>query len=304
MDWMISKIIGEAIVMASRGNKQTSLRKEAILVMSRNIFNDDMCATKERNSEYLFLEYPSFFRITLARQLWPKEMREQTVFYKYKDSHKKFLLRMSDIFHGAIDYINKNLGDNKIKFIVTANVDYYQDYPWIGAIHSMGGKFIALNKESVIRPHDEKELFDRLNSNNFSYEGDTIAVYNDLAKEVYIRSGRFDADKIYSIGCPRVDELLGMHIDQAKKGNFILLSSFMDPSYMATGLWNDVLKIIQNDELLRGKVVIKCKDSNEKKNLEKIFKNLRFEYGPLSPKSRRAIAIRRKEAPHPKYPEL
>ena len=97
-----------------------------------------------------------------------------------------------------------------IKIILTANINYFQDYPWIDAIHRNNGKFVALEKESIffLPKSVKKIIIDTHKKHDFKYEGDAVFFYNDVAKETYIKTGGVQPERAFVTGCPRVDELI------------------------------------------------------------------------------------------------
>ena len=121
-----------------------------ILWMERKIFTDDVQALKDYKSNYFFIKFPQWLRPLLVHNnlVWPVRMAEQTKFYKYVDEYKLFLDRISKIFFNIITMV-EFITSVKIVVVLTANMDYYQDYPWINAIHKKKGKFIVLEKESI-----------------------------------------------------------------------------------------------------------------------------------------------------------
>lgn len=179
-----------------------------------------------------------------------------------------------------------------MKIILTANFDYYQDYPWISAVHKKNGKFVVLEKESIFyMPANERITVSWYKNRSFVYEGDAVLFYNETAKNVYIETGVVKPSQSFVTGCPRVDTLVSLAKNKKKKGDFALLVSFMDPAYRAVELWNKTLKAVYQDELLRNKTIIKCRDSEEVEIINRKFPGISAVYGPMEDYLKEPIAI-------------
>lgn len=252
----------------------------AILAIEKLIFSDDVAALARHGSQYLFLNYPTFLRLMLLSVLWPEEMREQGAFYPKRGAYKKLLLRISKVFGGVLDEIEAR-APVRVVALLTGNIDYSHDYPWIGALRARGRKFIVLQKESVIYSplykETRREVFER---DQFKFEGDAVLFYNRTAAVTYIETGPVAPEQAMVTGCPRVDELLSEPL-AADGGAFILVATFMDPLYKAGGLWREVAAAIAADPLLRGNVVFKCKHPLEMTLLEQEFPGIRAVCGSL-----------------------
>lgn len=274
LDYFMSKFIGIVTVCYNKKEFALNKNKKAILAMERGVFDYDVKAIKEYPSKYIIIIYPTLARSLLsddAEWLHPEEILEQTSFYTNKDKYKWLYDRLSNIYSKVLDTI-ESFGKVKVKVVLTANIDYFQDYPWIKAIHNKNGKFVVLEKESIVFKKTELDtLTARHNKYGFKYDGDAVLLYNELAKDIYCRIGSIKPNQTFITGCPRVDRLTALSKNKSEKSNFALFTSFMEPQHFGAGVCEEILKTIYEDELLRKKVIIKCKYAKEAEEIKKMY---------------------------------
>jgi len=290
LDYIISKLFGMFIILFNKNEIVKDEKKTVILAMDRKIFHDDVKALREYPSNYKILIYPVLLRALISDEsrdllpLWPKELKEQTSFYSKKEKYKDFYERLSKIFYETLSFL-ASFTQLEAKIILTANFDYYQDYPWIKAIQDNHGKFIVLEKESILYiPKTEERLHSRYKKYKFKYEGDAVLFYNKKAKEIYIKTGCVKSNQAFATGCPRVDRLTVLSKNTNSKSNFALFVTFMDPIHGAAKsveLGYEILNAIYIDEMLKRKTIVKCKDSIEARAIEKKFPGISTAIGPM-----------------------
>lgn len=276
-----------AYVLVSHNNsKLFSVEHNAILALDRSIFNEDREALdkyrEKHNLPYQFILYPSFIRAILSDAIWPYAFREQVAFYAKRNEHHRFLRRITRIYEKILYFFERNT-KIKIKFVLTALMDYAQDYPWIKAIRNYGGQFIVLNKESIIySDYFKDDLRTIYKKSNFNFEGDAALFYCVYGRDAYIAADSVRPDQSYVTGCPRVDELI-VSVSAPKKYEepFILVAAFMDPLYGVPRLWNDVLDVIHSDTWVRSRVIVKCRDTREIPLIHEKFPHINAVTGSL-----------------------
>ena len=279
LDNLISKLLTYIIIRQNKEEINKIKNQKVILAMQRGIFNLDIAALKKYPSEYKIIIYPALCRALIfdeAEWIHPKEILEQTVFYAKKEQYKKHYERLSNLFLKIINNFEKKT-DSNVKLILTGNMDYFQDYPWIKTIHDHKGKFIVLEKESIVYLYTDKtNLSKRHNKYKFKYEGDYVLFYNYLAKETYIEAGSINPKQAIVTGCPRVDRLTELSKNKKQIKNYIaLIASFMQPYYFATNVWDEIITDINQDEILQGKTIVKCKDKKEQEQLNNKYPKIK-----------------------------
>jgi len=278
-DKILSIFMGLTIILYNK-NEIDNKKKTGILAIKKLIFNDDLIALKKYPSDYKILLYPIPLKNSKTgkiRGMWPEEIQEQTAFYVQKEKYRDLFERCSKLFYDTLKFI-ETFSQINVKIILTANIDYWQDYPWIEAIHKKNGKFVVLEKESILYSSGiTNRRLNRYKDYKFKYEGDVVLFYNELAKESYLTTDSFKQNQSFVTGCPRVDMLTSLAEDKKDKNDFILFATFMSPlhgPYKSVKLGNDILNIINKDKLLKSKTIIKCKDSVEAKNIKKTYPDL------------------------------
>lgn len=278
LDYLISVFLGIVTILYNKNEITKKNRKIGILAIERNIFDEDVKALKKFPSNYQILVFPVLLRALMSDEnelIWPDGLPlEQTAFYAKKDDFDWFFDRFSDIFYNTLKFF-KSFSCVDIKIILTANIDYFQDYSWIKAIHNKNGKFVVLEKESIVYlSTDKKVLTHRYNKYRFKFDGDVVLFYNYLGKKTYIDTGSVSPNKAFVVGCPRVDSLVSIAHKKSGDGDFVLLASFIEPYYLATNVWDEIIHAVYNDEFLRRKTVVKCKDDKEAKEVKKLFPDI------------------------------
>lgn len=128
-------------------------------------------------------------------------------------------------------HLNKAL---KFEGIVSGNFSYHTDRELAAAVTDMGIHFIALHKENLKMP-GRVALFERVyRERRGPFTGSRILVYNEIEKDLQIRTGVFDASRIDVVGMPRLDvmhEWRKAHAGQTVR-NEILVFFFADVAGM------------------------------------------------------------------------
>jgi len=296
-DSLLAKYIGATLFLRNYARLRNSRRKSAILVVERNIFNDDIEAleayARKNKPEVVFIHIDSYYRRTIENLMLPQEIRAQRNFYAKLPLYRKEVERISKILYGSLRCLEMILRIN-IAVFLSGNVNYAQEYQWIPVMRRKGGVSIALNKESVIySPHHERNFIQRHQECNFRYDGDFALLYNERAKEVYIKSNAITPLQALVTGCPRVDRLVLLAKASKTHSNFILLASFGRPNKGGTGLYQEVVETIAGNPYLAEKTLVKCKTPTEAKKLMMQFPMLKAASGPMEQylKMRPAVVV-------------
>jgi len=287
LDGILSIFMGTIIILCNKNEIYHNKKKFGILAIKKLIFNEDIKILKKYPSNYkiLFFPYPlKNSKVGVLGGMWPEEIQKQTEFYTKKDKYESLFERCSKLFYDTLDFIER-VSQVEVKIILTANIDYWQDYPWIATIHKKNGKFVVLGKESILYSSDiTKRRFSRLKEYGFIYEGDAVLFYNELAKKTYVSSGVVKINQSFVTGCPRVDILTSLAKNKKSNEKFILFATFMTSLHGAAKsvkLGNEILDLIYQDELLREKTIIKCKNSREERTIGKKYPGLCVVSGPI-----------------------
>ncbi|WP_411037714.1 hypothetical protein, partial [Shinella sp. BYT-45] len=76
----------------------------------------------------------------------------------------------------------------------------------------------------------------------FRYEGDSIAVFGDATRRIFIESGACTQDQVTVVGPPRLDIWRDIDVDGIERDTIVLLS-YRDPDYRAPNSFKQVLRL-------------------------------------------------------------
>lgn len=92
--------------------------------------------------------------------------------------------------------------------ILTPAVFYEYEIPWARAATRIGMPFIGLHKEFTVLSHKNMlQRVDRFIAQRRRFHGSKVLVVNQRAKELFVRSGVAEAERIEVVGLPRMDRL-------------------------------------------------------------------------------------------------
>jgi len=289
LDWAFARYVGFTLFVFNRKELVRQNNKTAILVMDRGIFDDDVNALKRYSNSHglgiSFIHIESYYRRTLEVLMLPQELRNQIEFYGHLAQNKKLSKRVYAIQGKVLDSLEFLTGST-IKVFLSGNINYAQDYHWIGTMKNRGGVFVALNKESIIySPNHQAYRIALHKEHNFFYEGDFALFYNNRAKETYIQAGAVLPENSIAIGSPKVDDLILLSQRASVPQNidkFILLLSFNRPHIdKVSQLYKEVIETIAADPYLASKTIIKCKNDAEAQKLMMEFPSINATSGSL-----------------------
>lgn len=282
-DRWLARLLSVLILRDPRNVVTASKNRTTILALDRIVFNNDVQTLKTYVSTYDFICYPGSIRKLLGGTIWPQELQDQIAFYSRKNQYKEFIERVSALYYEVLNFLERRLRQD-FRIVLSGHINYSQEYPWIVAIHRRGGKFVSLYRESILSDYYAELVARDYQNYHFLYEGDAVLYYNSFAMDVNMKTGVVKPAQAFVTGCPRVDRICSFTESTEKhkeEEGFILLASFQDVSYDASKLWHSVLNVVAEDELLRSKTVVKCKDAHGMAELKKIFPDVAMVTGKL-----------------------
>ncbi len=181
-----------------------SKKNKNILILSKVGGIDDIISAyqyKKKTNVNFFVIQRIFFRIIFNKYLGDTNLKD----YSYKINTEK-LEKLSLKYYQKIDYylgfINKFYN---FKSIISFN-PFYKAERIIQKISTKYKiKFIVLHKESVNSKYDNKVLKYLYINKIDKFEGDTIATYSNLEKNLLINSNFVKKKNILTVGSPRCD---------------------------------------------------------------------------------------------------
>ena len=152
-------------------------------------------------------------RHKMTSTFW-RDYKNEFFFNEYLNVHSKFIfhfLKFFNLFYG-------------FDLIITPSLWYLQDRSFEKAANLLKKKFVFLHKENTTDLNFHKDLLEMYNKNTIKFESySSIIVYNNNTKKVIADTKKIDQNKIFNLGCPRIDNLVKLKNNNPKN---ITLSSF------------------------------------------------------------------------------
>ena len=203
-------------------NKKKYERK--VLILNKERFWDDLLELdKSGKLQFIYFDkkrislltepFVKTIRHQMPSTFW-RDYKEKDFFKDYLDKHSKFIfyfLKYFDLFY-------------KFDSIITPSLWYLQDRSFERGADLLKKKFIFLHKENTTDLDFYENLLQMYNNNTIKFENfSSIIVYNDNTKKVIADTKKINQNKIFNLGCPRIDNLINLKKDNPKN---VTLCSF------------------------------------------------------------------------------
>lgn len=174
-----------------------------VLLLPRRGFTDDILAAL---SEIGSIEVLTLKRRTLkaiAGAFLPSEIDDNNYVATSPDAkvamgaYRAFLTR----FWQALDPYRR------IDAVLSGNFGYYAEQELAAALESMGVPFIALHKENSWSPGNQSFWEQVYRERRGPFRGRRILVYSPIERDIQLRAGVVDHERIEVIGMPRLDAI-------------------------------------------------------------------------------------------------
>ena len=198
--------------------------KKRVIVLNKERFWSDL-EELDKSNEIQFVYFDKK-RISLLTEPFVKTVRkkmissfwtdykDETFFLEYLNAHSKFIFYF-------LKYLNFLV---KFDIIITPSLWYLQDKAFEKSSNLLNKKFIILHKENTVDPNNFESKLKILNKKLIKFEPNAnILVYNNNVKKIIGNTKKINIDKIFTLGCPRTDNLVRLNDNIPNK---ITLSSF------------------------------------------------------------------------------
>ena len=168
--------------------------------------------------------------------------------------------------------------------ILTANLDYWENWMLEEVRHEFGIKILTLSREHYVSQYLRDLKIDILRRSGFRYRGDGVAFFGEMSVPVYTSTAALQSEMIYITGAPRLD-VWRYYKCRPEKMNTITLLAFSGRKYNAEDAFGQTLQ-----EVVRSaaspfrrtlRYIIKCKDGTQRQAVMNI----------LGPEKRKNIKI-------------
>ncbi|MFP9136007.1 hypothetical protein ACLI1C_02375 [Devosia sp. XGJD_8] len=224
--------------MASRADAgDWKPNRPTVVAFYRPLFSKDLAELRKRtdvNWVYLNNQY-----LGHVQSAWcPLEMRVQTKYQMFHDeAHAKVWASLQRFGDDLVVALRRRF---PVDAFMTSHIDYWQcEGARLGAKRA-GIPFLGLCREHMCLPIEQRSVTKYYTG--FKYEGDSIAVFGESTRKIFIESGACAPEQVVVTGPPRLD--LWTDIDTASSSlTRVVLLSYRDPDYRAPHNFGEVLAL-------------------------------------------------------------
>jgi len=184
----------------SDANADKSIR---VLLLPRSRFNDDILNALKTINSIEVLKLPRNVVKGIAAAFLPAEVDDNNYLPSppnaedAKMRYRAFLMR----FWRHLD------PHRRIKAVITGNFGYYAEREFAAALEGLGVPFIALHKENSWSVGSQ-QFWERVyRERRGPFHGRRILVYSPIERDLQLRAGIADENRIEVVGMPRLDEV-------------------------------------------------------------------------------------------------
>lgn len=170
-----------------------------MLVLNKAVFIEDVVAIASQieHAELLLLGRTHLHFI--AKGFFKKEVNDNN----YHDlTTPEQISRYRDFLKSMWRVLGARLN---VKCALSGNFSYFEERELAFALEAEGIPFVVVHKECLKTPGRIEEYEHLYRSNKGPFWGSRILVYNEMEKNLIVRTGVTEADKVKVVGMPRLD---------------------------------------------------------------------------------------------------
>jgi hypothetical protein len=170
-----------------------------MLVLNKAVFIEDVVAIAGQieHAELLLLGRTQLHFI--AKGFFKKEVNDNN----YHDlTTPEQITRYRDFLGSMWRVLDAKL---KVKCALSGNFSYFEERELAFALEAEGIPFVVVHKECLKTPGRIDEYEHLYRTNKGPFWGSRILVYNEMEKDLIVRTGVTQADKVKVVGMPRLD---------------------------------------------------------------------------------------------------
>lgn len=170
-----------------------------MLVLNKSVFIEDVAAIAARipNAELLLLGRTHLHFI--AKGFFKKEVNDNNYHDlttpELIDRYRTFLTTMWRVLNAKL----------KVKCALSGNFSYFEERELAYVLEAEGVPFVVVHKECLKTPARIDEYEHLYRTNKGPFWGSSILVYNEMEKDLIVRTGVAQLDKVKVVGMPRLD---------------------------------------------------------------------------------------------------
>ena len=245
-------------------NRITAKPKKVILTIDRNIFSEDIDSLEKLSKNFIFLRSRSSLFAAVYYHVIPEEMRCQ----KYIDHDRIIWDPEYWILKKDIKLSFEKLRDSwYVKYVLTANVDYWQDLVTKDVLRDIEGMYFGvLAKETISCDYDKTKF---LNEKRLSVV-DFVLTYSAVQEFCYNQIASRQATTVTRVGCPRISYSASDRMGNVENTKDYLVFTSNGYAYNESSdfYWRfmeSLLRRLISSELLgpTDSVILKCKNEGD-----------------------------------------
>ena len=201
--WMIKERMSDGKI--SRPSSTAKNDRITILALTPDRFRGDLDVLAKTENFRVLQIVPAwqvrlvyyFLRCRLERSIYARRPSEDPLF-KRKDKFCNFLRKFLPILYGKVG----------IDCVISPHIEYAEDMDWGEISQEIGVPYIVFHRESLLpTPGSKNAVISRMKKIS-SFKGSRIVVHSELTRQFYLDIGYVEPDKITTLGCLRMDNLI------------------------------------------------------------------------------------------------
>jgi hypothetical protein len=205
-------------------NRVAGAAETRMLALSKSVFIEDAISIASRidNAELYLLGRTHLHFV--AKAFFKKGTDDNN----YHDmAGERIVNRYREFLTALWRHLNAKL---HVKCALSGNFSYFEERELAYVLEAAGVPFVAVHKECLKTPGRIEEYESLYRSNKGPFWGSRILVYNDIERDLIVRTSVAPAEKVTVVGMPRLDEMHRARIGQtgAAAKNVLLISFHKD----------------------------------------------------------------------------
>jgi hypothetical protein len=172
-----------------------------MLVLKKSVFIEDVMAVAGHIEHAELMLIGRTHLHFVAKAFFKKEVNDNN----YHDlTTPEQIARYRDFLKPMWRVLNAKL---RVKCALSGNFSYFEERELAYVLEADGIPFVVIHKECMKTPGRVAEYEHLYRTNKGPFWGSRILVYNELEKDLIVRTGVTEADKVKVVGMPRLDAI-------------------------------------------------------------------------------------------------
>lgn len=249
-----------SLIMKSLDIRGNVLAKKKILCVERRYFEKDVDELSHRVRKYGWIWLKKSQLTAYQDQILPRKYIGQKKYHKYINDAPEI---WAECISRSKILLKRLKEEQNVCALMIANINYWQDYALQIACKELKIPVIVLQKEYPYNNLDYYKSFKKYYTKDFNPSADALMVYGERAKNIYLETKTFDANKIFVTGPPRLDRWRSIENYKEKSGELLILPFRNDENKIEPFL--DILVVISNfiKNKNLGRIIIKSRNKTQ-----------------------------------------